>query len=482
MTGPDIRRSIVHNLATQSTECAVIDGGQSHSWEDLGAHVKQLAIEAADADVLIVNGKASFETIAAITYGAVSGKPVIPINPDQPETRIIASAGGLGASPWVDRRLDIARDKIGLGAALEAIGGNVAYVLFTSGSTGRPKGICISWTNISYSLGWASEAFGRGRSEVIGLAAQPFFDIGFFEVLYGLVFGCPIVIFSEPSNSFAVSQTIRDFWVTTIFAVPLFFANLAKVQIDNREIDYPSLRVLISGGDFLSPDTAEAWISRCSVLNVWGPSETSVVNSAWKVRQQDVDEVRAGTIPSIPIGHVSTDMDVRAIRDSSGSDASRLSPGELVVHGPAVGLGYLHQVDRSGYQSEQGRRIFRTGDVGYRDADGRLFILGRSEFMLKIAGHRVDPREVEHWVRLALPCDHAYCVPVAKHGGTVLGLVLLRGDAPDGVTLATLRKRLRGFVPRYMLPKELMVINFLPTNANGKVDRMALANLAKAPM
>lgn len=471
--------AIAKRLGEPADGWVIDDGDRLISWSELRDRAQSVIEAARDSEFLILSGTNSFETVAIIAAGAVSKKPVILVNPSQPLERIVASLRGFGGRSWVDERLHglVLEDSPDRIARLPI--SELGYILFTSGSTGQPKGICIGWESISNTLTWARNTLRRSENEVIGLASPAYFDIGYFEVVYSLCFGHKIVIFPDAADYFQCADTIQDKSVTTIFSVPLFFSHLAKAWRRVSDPTASQLRVLISGGDFLDPETARFWIDYCTLVNVWGPSETSVVNAAWEISRRDIADVVAGGIPSFPIGHLSTDMDIRVESVNQSRESPIGEVGELVIYGNSVGLGYLHGTPSSGYGRNGATKFFRTGDLGFREDGGRLFIQGRSDFMVKIGGHRVDPREIEFWLQQDREINQVCVVPITVRGQTVLGVAVCVHGETKNLSLASLRNQLRGRVPAYMLPKRMVVLDKFPTNLNGKIDRKKLAYLVE---
>ena len=473
----ELSDTILANIQKFGSDTLVSDArtGEDFSGEDFFRIVQELKGTIDAFDVVCIDGTSNLQTIALVALCALEKKTVVPLAPSQPSHRIESALNQLRTSVWVDPRLEIAPH---YSSPTNQAGGNLGmYVLFTSGSTGDPKGVKVSRDNLLHSLAWTDANFGRGKDEVIGLASMAYFDIGLFEILYSLYFGHPMVLFSDRTNPFAVRDDLTYYRVSSFFTAPKFLSQLSRAGATEGLRQESSLTSVISGGDFLEPGVARDWINQvgCRVLNVWGPSETSVVNTVHEISIVDVELAESGQTPSLPIGNIAHDMEVRIISES-GSQLEPGSSGELVVFGPAVSLGYITNRQQSGFQYVEGRSCFRTGDRGFRTSDGLLFIEGRSATIIKSAGYRIDPRELEFWITKLPEVLEAYVVPYARNSETLVGVVVVR-QGMGLLTLAGIRRHLRTNVPTYMLPKRLLVVDKVPLNVNGKVDRKRLSEL-----
>lgn len=472
-----ISGTILKNLEARASDNLVTDAltGERSSGLVLLRMVEELKNEIGHYEVVCVDGTSDLRTVAIVALCAIEKKTIVPVAPGQPSQRIHNALRQLDTPVWVDPRLGVAQP-----ALSRANMGNNSfgmYVLFTSGSTGDPKGVKVSQENLLNTLEWARKNFGRQNREVIGLASMAYFDIGLFEILYALYYGHSMVVFRDRSNPFAVRDDLVSHGITTFFTAPMFLSQLSRSGATEGMRQESSLSSVISGGDFLEPATARDWIERvgCRVLNIWGPSETSVVNTVHEVSISDIELVESGTRPSLPIGNLTQDMEVQVVSEA-GDQLEIGQSGELAVFGPAVSLGYVTNSPHSGFQHLGGRLCFRTGDLGFRSSEGLLFIQGRSATIIKVGGYRIDPRELEFWLgklpEVSEVCVVAYTEKLDSHVG-----VVVTSKGGNTLALAKIRRFLRGKAPRYMLPKKLLVLDALPLNANGKIDRRKISEL-----
>lgn len=420
----------------------------------------------------------SCETIFLILAAILRNKTIVPINPHQPRERILNSLLQLGTSLWVDPRLSVKIDPNSGKQPATHPDPDALYILFTSGSTGEPKGVQISEANLTNTLHWTVEAFERPKSSVIGLAAPPYFDIGLFEVVASFYFGNTLVLLSDPRDPFRCLDEVCRFSVTSIFSAPSFFTQIARAKLLGELERKSSMRSIISGGDFLPLDTAAAWMETTKILliNIWGPSETSVVNTAHKITEEDIQDVSRGLHLSFPIGRSSSQMAIEVL-DPEGMACPASVPGELLVSGPSVGIGYLNQTKNSGYVRRRGVPAFLTGDIGFSDGTGLIRLLGRSANLIKINGFRLDPQEVEYWMERIVPASSACVVAVEVDPGPRLLVAGIFMVDDSNLRTSDIRNALKNHIPPYMLPKKIFPLSNLPLNPNGKIDRQKIAQI-----
>jgi D-alanine--poly(phosphoribitol) ligase subunit 1 len=187
---------------------------------------------------------------------------------------------------------------------------------------------------------------------------------------------------------------------------------------------------------------------------------------------------------TLPVGRAKPGTTI-LIRDESGAALPANQPGEILIAGDTVSVGYLHRpdltagaftlVDVDGVPTP----AYRTGDLGHLDADGMLHFGGRLDGQIKLHGYRIELEDVENNLRRVTGVQQAAVVAVRNESGVVThlhGFVQL-ASPPEGGPLAVataLKKELRAYVPDYMVPKLLTVVDRIPLTGNGKADRRAL--------
>jgi len=346
----------------------------------------------------------------------------------------------------------------------------LAYVLFTSGSTGEPKGVEITHANMLQLLAGGSPLVPEPGDIVLGVAPTEF-DISVLETVGALAAGARLVLApSGRPDPRAVGELIAERGVTYAFFAAGLFEQVARAALPRLG----GLRLVAAGGDVMSPAAAGALREahpEVRVLNAYGPTETSIVATCFEVAEPD------GT--PLPIGHALPGYELHVL-DPDGEPVADGEAGELWIGGPGVGRGYRNDAARSAerfrpdpFSSHSRARIYGSGDMVRRREDGELLFLGRLDDQVKIAGHRIEPGEVEQALGAHPDVRHAAVVAredVAGHKR----LVAYAAVRDDGVRTESLMDHLAQRLPRYMLPTTIELLPELPLTARGKVDRAAL--------
>ncbi|MEU6037809.1 amino acid adenylation domain-containing protein [Actinomadura sp. NPDC047616] len=358
----------------------------------------------------------------------------------------------------------------------------LAYVLYTSGSTGVPKGVMISTVNAGYFVDWAAAAFPLRPGDHVAQHAPLHFDLPVYDVYVALTSGACLHLMDERTVMFpaAAYRFLRDRGITALYAVPSALNALTR---RSRLVDHglPRLRQLLYAGEEYHVPQLRTLVSALPegtrVANLYGPVETNVVTWA------DVTpELLAGS--RMPIGGPVPGTDVRLLGDD-GVPRAASAEGELIVSGPSVTPGYLHDPGRTaramlGLPDGDGRRVYyRTGDFAEADAAGVLRFRGRRDGLVKTRGFRVELGEVEAAILAHPGIAQAVVRPVPHpEHGTVLEAHVVPdgpGAAPEA---SALRHWLTGQVPGYMVPATVTFHEELPVTSTGKIARSAVGGAA----
>ncbi|WP_395316565.1 amino acid adenylation domain-containing protein [Variovorax sp. UC74_104] len=348
-------------------------------------------------------------------------------------------------------------------------GENLAYVIYTSGSTGKPKGAANRHIALHNRLAWMQQAYALDAGDTV-LQKTPFgFDVSVWEFLWPLMTGARLVVappgdHREPERLRALIGRHR---VTTLHFVPsMLQAFLAHEGIE----DCTSLRRIVCSGEALSAEARNEVFKRLPkavLYNLYGPTEAAIDVTHWTCRDDGRSQVPIGR----PISSTRTH-----VLDAQLDEVPIGVAGELYLGGVNLARGYLN---RPGLTAERfvaaadGSRLYRTGDLVRWNAEGQLEYLGRLDHQVKVRGFRIELGEIEAQL-LAQP-EVREAVVVAREAASGARLVgYVSAHAGQAIDTAVLRERLAAALPDYMVPSVLAVLDGLPLNANGKVDRKAL--------
>lgn len=339
------------------------------------------------------------------------------------------------------------------------------YLLFTSGTTGAPKGVKLSFKNIYNTIIW-SKHYLNWKNHKIGIATEFSFDISMFDLFSGLYYSVPIYILQNPSNPLKSIREIKKNKVTSIFSVPTFFSNFIKYNLIKKKF-YP-LRRIISGGDFFLNRDILSWKAnqpRTEIFNVWGPTETSIVNTMYKIQKKDIKILKEGQ--SIPAGKSHPMMRLKILKNNKEVPKNKV--GEICMIGNCVSQGYLgHNKNSKNYFQYNMKRAYLTGDLGYLDKNNYLHIIGRKDNTLKISGYRIDALEVENIVNMNFDVTNSCLIKTSIFDIDILCLAI---ETKKKINHEKIIEFLKRKLPSYSLPKKVIPLKKFPLNQNNKIDR-----------
>ncbi|MFF0543426.1 non-ribosomal peptide synthase/polyketide synthase [Nocardia thailandica] len=485
---------------------ALVDAGTGTAWDYSGfdAAVNRLARRLIGAGVgpertVVLAMRRSADLVLAMHAVVRAGGAYVPIDPDHPAERIAyivetaaplcvltTTADGL---PFDTDLPVLAVDSLELGHLPSAPVTDAdrraplrpqhpAYVIFTSGSTGRPKGVSVPHAAVVNQIAWLHDRFAMGETDRVMLKTLATFDLSVWEFWSPLLSGGRLVV-TRPGaerDPDALRETMNEHGVTVLHAVPSLIGMLLAAPDD---VALPaSLRAVLAIGEALPAATAtrfRAVADRAVLHNLYGPTEAAVSITEYAVTEDPAHTVPIGTAAWNSALHV---LDGRLRPVPIGV------AGELYLAGDQLARGYQERAALTADRfvadpfGAPGTRMYRTGDVVRRRADGGLEYLERADFQVKIGGFRIELGEVE--TALLRSADVRAAVAVARSderaGARLIAYVAVPGVAPDGASAvaARLRGELTADLPAYMVPAAIVVLPELPLTANGKVDRARL--------
>ncbi|MEU5881419.1 amino acid adenylation domain-containing protein [Spirillospora sp. NPDC047279] len=490
---------------------AVVAGERRLTFRELDERANGLAhrlrgMNVAPGSVVAVLLARDLDLPAALLGVWKAGCAYLALDPGHPAERIGLTLADAGAAAVVSEPahralldaadgppvLDVSLDRAGRaepparGDDLDA----VAYVAYTSGSTGRPKGVLIPHRGLAAYLDWAVTAYasqGTGGAPLLGSVA---FDIVVPSLFAPWLAGQPLHVLPGDLGPADLGPALLESGPFSF--VELTPGQLAWVAERLTDEDLAGLAgLVVTAGEGLRADLAGRWRDVFALGCEYGPTEVTV-----GCAYTGVD--RPFGTPSVPLGAPIPGASLHVL-DEHLEPVPPGVAGEVYAGGPGVALGYLGRPEATAERfvpdpyGPAGSRLFRTGDLARRSADGTVTFLGRTDRQLKIRGHRVEPGEIEA-VLAGLPGVADAAVTASGETSLTAYVVLdedrdkARDKARDGARdgdgapdTAELRRRLAGLLPAYLLPSRVIAVPRLPLTANGKLDRAALARAAGAP-
>ncbi|MFV0126952.1 amino acid adenylation domain-containing protein [Streptomyces sp. HMX112] len=460
---------------------------------DIASALREVAA-ATDRLVAVRVGRTRFAPVALL--GVLrSGRGYVPIDPEHPRERRLFVRDDCGARLVVtDAALEA--DEVPLGKAGRftvaarppargdlcwPVSPETAYVIHTSGSTGTPKGCVVRHTQVTALLDACGQVLDLRPADVWAVSHSFSFDFSVWELWGALTTGGTALIVSRSAGTdpAALVALLDAAGVTVLSQTPSIFGFLAKEVLRSGH-PLPRLRYVVLGGEAIRPGDLAGWFDagaapHVRIVNMYGITETTV-HVTWTLL--DAGAVRAARADRTPVGVPLPHLAV-SLRDAAGREVADGEAGEIWVSGSGVSDGYLGRPEltreRFVVDAGTGVRHYRSGDWAVRDGAGRLHYIGRTDDQVKIRGHRIELREIEAALLSLSGVRQAACsVRLNRAGQKVLSAhVVLR--EPDAPAPAAARAHLRALLPPYMVPHRLVRVSALPVNANGKLDRAALA-------
>ncbi len=499
----------VHELFEEQVKCvpgniALVFEGQTMSYAELNARSNQLARYltrmGVGPDVLVgLCVKRSLDMVVGILGILKAGGAYLPLDPSYPKDRLAFMvedakppvvltqyelkeslpdlAGQVVAldADWVEIEREDARDLV-----CPAKPNNLAYIIYTSGSTGRPKGCQITHANVVRLFHATQHWYGFNEHDVWTMFHSYAFDFSVWELWGALIYGGRVVVVP-----YMVSRSPEEFYrllesekVTVLSQTPSSFRQLMhaeELQGGSAEL---ALRYVIFGGEALEMQSLRPWFERHGdqkprLNNMYGITETTVHVT---YRPLSVEDASSGSVIGCPIRDLQLYLLDRHLQPSPIG-----VPGEMYVGGAGVARGYLNRpelnVERfipDTFRPQAGNRLYKSGDLARRLANGDIEYLGRIDQQVKVRGFRIELGEIEAVLGRHPAVRESVLITKGNESGEkhLIAYVVPRNGQTinNGELHAFLKERL----PEYMVPAGFVRLDRMPLTSNGKIDRQRL--------
>ncbi|WP_370469510.1 non-ribosomal peptide synthase/polyketide synthase, partial [Corallococcus caeni] len=440
----------------------------------------------------------SFEMVIALLAILKAGAAFVPVDRNAPVERIAmlledADVGVVlthqpfasklpasGTRVWLDAQQDVLTTLPTHAPDVRVDGESLAYVMFTSGSTGRPKGVSVPHRGITRLV--LGSTFMRFGPDEVWLQVAPIaFDASTLELWGALLHGAKLVL--PPAHTLSLEELagqLRRHRVTAMFITTALFEQMALHQGEALA----EVRQVLTGGDVMPWSRLRDHLPRLAdgttLIHAYGPTENTTFSTTLTLYRDT--RVEGPVSIGRPIPNATA-----YVFDANLHPVPVGVAGEVYVGGPGLAWGYLHRPELTAerfvphpFASTPGERLYRTGDKARWLEDGTLDFLGRVDFQVKVRGFRIELGEIESALRAFPGVNEAVVVARgADADKRLIGYVTAHEGHP--LDMEALRVHLRQRLPEYMVPASLLVLEALPLNANGKVDRKALPEPTDAP-
>jgi amino acid adenylation domain-containing protein len=469
---------------------AVVTGTEEVTYRQLNERANQLAhylrsLGVGPEKLVCICLERSVELIVAVLAVNKAGGAYVPLDPSYPAERLsfmVTGAHVLLTSARLREKfaqsltrvvvIDSEREVIAAqkieNPLSEVTTGNLAYVIYTSGSTGQPKGVQIDHASLMNLVHWYQRTSGVVHGDRATMTSGIGFDASVLELWPNLTTGVSLYLPDEETR--LSPAKLRDWIVSQGITVCFVTTPLAELLLTLDWPPHASLRIMHTGGDKLH-DFPKGLPFQ--LVNNYGPTENTVVATSGLVQHEDL---LANQSPSIgrPIDNTQV-----YLLDSSMQLVPAGIAGELYVGGDSLARGYVNRADLTAerfipnpFSKSPGARLYRTGDRARYLADGSIEFLGRHDHQIKIRGHRIELGEIEAVINRhpAVSESIVDCNEDRRGEKRLIAYVVPR----EQLSIEELRVYLAERVPDYMVPGAFLLMERLPLNANGKVDRDAL--------
>ncbi|MEM7106521.1 MAG: amino acid adenylation domain-containing protein, partial [Bacteroidota bacterium] len=403
------------------------------------------------------------------------GVAYVPIHPNYPKTRQKFMMEDFGCSIRIDDQL---LQK--LSAQIETANTilpkrkikpqNLAYIIYTSGTTGQPKGVLIEHGNVVQLLRSCYREM--SFSEVDGWL---FFHSYCFDFSVWEIFGCllsggrlAVMMGDEARNPEALAVLMNTFKTTVFNQTPSAFYNFIDL-----ELEVPSLRYVIFGGETLNPLRLKSWSDQypeVSLINMYGITETTVHVTFKALDAKDFSTTQSNIGKPLSFAQC-------YVLDGQKKLLPFGRPGELYVAGAGVARGYLNRPELTAERFlenpfQPNGKMYRTGDLVRYLEGGEMEYLGRVDDQVKIRGYRIELDEIKR--QLETLSGVSQCVVTtfeAQDGDKSIVAYVVVGHT---LTVAEIKSYIATKVPEYMVPAFIVLLDGIPMNSNGKIDKTNL--------
>ncbi|MCQ2507295.1 MAG: AMP-binding protein [Dorea sp.] len=489
-------------------KCAIAYKEQSYTFSELEKRAKEIA-----GKILIKSGKKKDSPVAVIVNRGAdaaalflgvlySGNYYIPIDPDMPVEKIgkILKDSGTSLLLYEEEQEGLTRklvdEEVYHGALLsfeEQVQGadqidlpdmnlveadTPAYMVYTSGSTGMPKGVLKSHGAVKSFITTYASTFSLGSDEIIGNQTPFFFDASAKDFYLMVYTGATMEVLPPELFIFPVNliNYLNERKITFACWVPTAFSIVT--QLSTFQVVLPeTLKKAFFVGEVFPIKQLRKWIETLpdiQYVNLYGSTEISGISCYYEIDTKE--EVNA-----LPMGRPLANCEVFLMAGEkliSPEDTETI--GEVCVASPALALEYYNDPEKTSKvfvemmtPSGQVKRVLRSGDLARYDESGNLLFVSRKDFQIKHMGRRIELGEIESIADTLQEIQRCCCIYDTEKKKIKMFCELIPGCEWDGKAV---KGALRPKLSEYMMPNKVTIMEKLPLNANGKIDRTALKN------
>ncbi|MEL0638671.1 non-ribosomal peptide synthetase [Marinomonas sp. TI.3.20] len=358
---------------------------------------------------------------------------------------------------------------------------DLAYIIHTSGSTGEPKGVMIQHKALLNRIKWMNNTYSIGEKDILFHKTHQCFDVSIWEVFWWSISGSGLVILpkNREHDICFITKMIFKYKVSVVHFVPSVF-NIFLDYIDN-DFDLSkinSLRFIFSSGEALDSSRVKHFFDIFNeekntprLINLYGPTEATIDVTFFECKKNQ-------SYSSIPIGKP-IDNTSLFVLDNNLNRVGIEESGELFISGKGLSAGYLNNSEltskffiKNPYLENQ--KMYKTGDQVKLNHSGDLVFLGRLDDQIKLNGQRIELKEIEQIIKKINYIKDAHITYIENEfGKNIIAFIIIKKDF-NTIDSSELKLQLSKYLPKYMIPNNIKIVDAFPIKSNGKIDSVRL--------
>lgn len=413
---------------------------------------------------ICISSRKTISTVIGVLGVLKAGRTYIPIATDMPEERKKYIYGQVDNSviDYDDLNIIIQEQNSEESEEKTISVNSSAYVIYTSGSTGKPKGVEITYDNMINTFVAVNKTFGINSEDVI-LNLAPFdFDLSVYDILNTLMIGAKLIITTNGKNVLKIANILSEKKITVWNSVPMVMEMVIELlSLKKDERIFESIKVILLSGDKTYVSLAEKIKHKfvnAKIISLGGATECSIWSNFYIYTQPDMKE------KVLPYGYALSGQEL-VILDEEYQICEINKEGEIFIGGKGVAKGYFNdaiKTEQAFVTLSNGKRYYKTGDLGILTSEGYIVFKGRSDRQRKVRGYRVELEEIEHVINSFIDTRCAV--------GVVNDRIVAKVVDYPGINIAQIQNKIKEFLPNYMIPNDIFIIKKMELTQNGKID------------
>jgi amino acid adenylation domain-containing protein len=352
----------------------------------------------------------------------------------------------------------------------------MAYIFYTSGSTGNPKGVCQNHRNVLHFVTTYADTLAITDVDRLSMLYSMNFSASNMDIFSGLLRGATVCFYDLKNRGTSDLENWLDSQkISVLHTVPSIFRHLLNNTTSNHV--YKHIRAIDLGGEAVFNSDIKLlkqfFTDKCVCLNHLAATEASVI------AQYKIDKNKHYQKGLLPVGPAASGMRITILNNNKPAPIDET--GEIILESEYLSTGYWQQPELSDKVfgiSSNGIRHYRSGDLGFFDAEGHLNYVGRNDFRVKINGQTIELGEIEASINALPDIDEAICIAYQEDETREKILIAFYITSSTTLTSNNLREALKSTLPNYMIPAIFIARESFPKTSTGKLDRKGIQPLA----